>query len=200
MVRKVAYDSPHKDMDASGNLTTHLFEDRKVMRFARSLSRKNDFARLSVDDHLRLDGVLLFLARIILPLFFRTFYRRFGGVNDDHVDWVVALMQAFFARQPEVRTSLQDILHPGEDAPHGRLTQAPSLRHVEPCRVLAPRLRREQDLVFNSQLRRAAWLCLCALEFSTDNFAHLLESLWLDTTISLEVCGQQGFDVFVAHQ
>jgi hypothetical protein len=59
-----------QQMNACSNLAARLFEDGKVMRLARSVSGTNDFARPAVDDHLRLDGVPLTLARIVPPLFF----------------------------------------------------------------------------------------------------------------------------------
>jgi len=113
---------------------------------------------------------------------------------------VVTLKQPFVARQPEVCTSLQNIVLLGDDAADGRLTQPSALGHVELCWVLAPILKCDQDMVFYSQIRRSAWLFLCSLDFSADDFAHPLESLRLDAAISFEVCGRQGFDVFVAHQ
>lgn len=67
-----------QQMNACGNLTTCLFEDRKVMRLARPVGGTNDFARPEVDDHLRLDGVPLLLARIVPPLLF---FGRSTGVS-----------------------------------------------------------------------------------------------------------------------
>src|SRR5438067_6683320 len=56
--------------NAGGDFTTRLFEEGEVMRSARPVCRTNDGTRPAVDDHLRLDGVPLLLARIVPPLFF----------------------------------------------------------------------------------------------------------------------------------